>query len=187
MDETFKQIDILNTEQFNVFINNDKLLLEMYKIFSETPKSGFPLVAGSYEKFKKSYLKYKKTHMHIFLAYNKEELIGVITSYRDERNTAYVDKFVVKEKYQGKGVGKKLMIRAYGNLLKKFKFRKIEMTAKVGAQIINKELCGVSKIGNKKRSFNGSTRYSLSNRSLPKSHLALPVKISLKPKRPKVL
>lgn len=187
MNIKFKQINILNNDQFNKFINNDKLLLEMYKIFSEPDRSGFSLVVGSYDKFKKSYIKYKETHLHIFLAYNEEELIGVLTSYRDQRNTAYIDRFAVKRKYQGKGVGKKLMIRAYGTLLKKIKFRKIEMTAKVGAQIINKELCGVSKIGNIKRKFNGSTRYSLSNRSVPKDNFATPVTISLKPKRPKVL
>lgn len=54
MDIKFKQINILNNDQFNKFINNDKLLLEMYKIFSEPDRSGFSLVVGSYDKFKKS-------------------------------------------------------------------------------------------------------------------------------------
>lgn len=186
MDLKYTQIDILNKKQFNDFLKNEELLFQLYTLYSEKDRSGYSLVRKSFEEFRSSYQEYKNTHTHLFLVFDGKDLVGAITSHREDRNTAYISRFAVRTKYQGNDIGRILMIKAYGSLLKKFKYKQIEMTARAGAQIINKLLCGVTKIGLKKRQFNGQYRYSLNPKTTVKENKSEYVTIKLKKQTPKI-
>lgn len=55
------------------------------------------------------------SNSHLFLAYEEEDIVGMITvgTYKSPTNSkAWIEDVVIDDRYQGKGLGKKMLVQA---------------------------------------------------------------------------
>jgi GNAT superfamily N-acetyltransferase len=183
----FENIILNKPEDVVSFLKREDLINQLYEI-EYTNNLTFSTKEKFIERLKENLyletLNSKEMGVYFNLLHENKKIIGFSISNKEDKERAYIGRIAIRKEYQGKGLGKKLLINTVAKLRVKG-FIYIDLTAKPALHKPLKQITGQSNIGKSRRKFNSDFKYSINNRKFnPESNE--PITITIKKQKRKI-